>query len=250
MRALDTKKPDIKALARAAARDDKAGRAFLSPSPTKLKNGEVLVILSFSAADWREIAVSLPAADVGVNLDAATIDDRPLRDVLQGIAYRHIFPRRLSIPAERPAKQAKTLQPLLTALEHALVVRDRTREKLQRQTSGLGKMYVEVLYDNKLAQYIADLKRCIALLKVLSRTGNKNARRNDYWRELARLWLKITDVKKYRQKHLIRFLVACTPPTLFPGMWCDRKGRGPMTAEQFGKKVDSFVDYYLRKTTP
>ena len=247
MREPDTKKPAIKALASAAARDEKARLAFLSPPPPKRKSGEVHHIRSFSDANWREIAASLAAADVGVDLDAVTIDDFvpgkrwPLRDVLQVIAYRHRSPLLPSAPALRPAKQAKTLQPLLTALEQALVVLDRTREKLQKQTSGLGTAYAEVLYDHKLAQDTADLKERIAELKVAGRTGNKNARRNDYWRELTRLWLKITDVKKYRRKHLTRFLVACTPLTLFPGMWSDRNGQGPMTTQQFEKKVDSFV---------
>jgi hypothetical protein len=252
MRAPDTKKPVIKVLASAAPRDEKARLAFLSPPPPKRKSGEVHHIRSFSDANWREIAASLAAADVGVDLDAVTIYDfvpgkrGPLRDVLQVIAYRHSSPLLPSVPALRPAKQAKTLQPLLTALEHALVVLDRTRKK-QRQTSvGLGMMYAEVLYDNKLARYTADLKERIAELKVAGRTGNKNARRNDYWRELTRLWLKITDVKKYRRKHLTRFLVACTPLTLFPDRWCDQKGRGPMTAQQFGKKVNSFVGDYFR----
>ena len=217
MREPDTKKPAIKALS------------------------------SFSDANWREIAASLAAADVGVDLDAVTIDDFvpgkrwPLRDVLQVIAYRHRSPLLPSAPALRPAKQAKTLQPLLTALEQALVVLDRTREKLQKQASGLGTTYAEVLYDHKLAQDTADLKERIAELKAMGRTGNKNARRNDYWRKLAQLWLEITDVKKYRRKHLTRFLVACTPLTLFPGMWSDRNGQGPMTTQQFEKKVDSFV---------
>jgi hypothetical protein len=252
MRAPDTKKPAIKALASAAARDEKARLAFSSPPP-KRKSGEVHHIRSFSDANWREIAASLAAADVGVDLDAVTIDDFvpgerfPLRDVLQVIAYRHRSPRLPSVPALSPAKQAKTMQPLLTALEHALEVLDRTCEKLQRQPYGLGTAYAEVLYDNKLARATADLKERIAeVKKFVGRSGNKNARRNDYWRELAQLWLKITDVKKYRRKHLTRFLVACTPLTLFPDRWCDGKGRGPMTAQQFWKKVYSFVAYLFR----
>jgi hypothetical protein len=41
MRAPDTKKPVIKALASAAARDEKARLAFLSPPQPKRKSGEV-----------------------------------------------------------------------------------------------------------------------------------------------------------------------------------------------------------------
>jgi hypothetical protein len=50
-----------------------------------------------------------------------------------------------------------------------------------------------------------------------------NARSNKahyhYWETLAPLWLKFTgNIGPKRRQHLCRFLLACTPPTLFPGM--------------------------------
>jgi hypothetical protein len=218
---------------------------------------------TFSEAQRQEIKESL--AERGVDVNAEMVDElygprewwgwedytpaqRPLRNVLQEVAYQAAMARGMKL--ETPLQRAENLQKILTAFETAV-----TRLAHTPSDGGLGDGprglptfdQLDVLIERKNAllaamrQYIAELQERIAKLKAMGSQKKLNARShkayNLYWEILARLWLKVTgSAGPKRRQHLCRFLLACTPPTLFPDM----------TAQELEQRSTTFVSYFFR----
>jgi hypothetical protein len=195
---------------------------------------------AYSEANWQEIKQSLE--ERGVELDAVTVSvpfvpgerwwppdpilqQRPLRDALQIMArYYCVLP---------------LLPKPLTPIQHAEVLREaeaafeKAREMLARTQLG----DPENLYAG-LTHKLAEVRRLRDKLTAKGSRSAENAHtlHNDCWREFARLWRAITpSAGKLRRKQLGSFLVACTKP-LFPNM----------TAQEFDKKLDSFISNFFK----
>jgi hypothetical protein len=90
-----------------------------------------------------------------------------------------------------------------------------------------------------IAQEITERRALLDKLEAAGNRSDDNARtaHNDYWRSLARLWLKATGkTGPLRRKRLGRFLLACTPPSLFPDM----------STQKLVKSVTAFVSNFFR----
>jgi hypothetical protein len=218
---------------------------------------------TFSEAQRQEIKESL--AERGVDLNAEMVDElygprewwgvedytpaqRPLRNVLQEVAYHAAMAR--GTKSKTPLQQAEYLQKILTAFETAVTTLARTSSDGDLIGGHLGLPtfdQLDVLIQRKnglraaMRQYIAELQERIAKLKAMGSRKKLNARshkaHNHYWEILARLWLKVAgSAGPKRRQHLCRFLLACTPPTLFPDM----------TAQELEQRSTAFVSYFFR----
>jgi hypothetical protein len=249
------------------------GRAMRAPDPLephdpfyesiKESYAEQYRFATFSEAQWQEIEESL--GERGVDLNAEMVDElygprewwgwedytpaqRPLCNVLQEAAYLAAMAR--GMKSITPLQQAENLQKILTAFETAVTTLAHTPSD-----GGLGGGHLglptfdqlDVLIERKNAlraamrQYIAELRERIAKLKAMGSEKKLNARshkvHNHYWETQALLWLKVTgSAGPKRRQHLCRFLLACTPPTLFPDM----------TAQELEQRATAFVSYFLR----
>jgi hypothetical protein len=200
---------------------------------------------TFSEEQWQEIKESLAERDVDLNVEMVdelysprdwwgwedyTPAQRPLRNVLQEVAYHAAMAR--GMKRFTPLQQAEHLQKMLTAFERAVTMLASTA-----RDGGLGGGFLglptfdqlDVLIKRRNAllaamrQYIAELQERIAKLRAMGSYKKLNARSGkahiQYWEILAPLWLKVTgSVGPKRRRHLCRFLLACTLPTLFPDM--------------------------------
>lgn len=209
---------------------------------------------AYSEAQWREIKESL--AERGVNLDVERVDDpygprewwgwddytprqRPMFDVLEELAlYAKLAHGRKWLT---PKQYAGKLQEEVIALEKALSMIDPTSvapglpidevldARVKRRHALRAAMTME----------IAERRQYITKLEAEGSSSKFNARTtfNGYWDELAKLWLKVTgSAGPKRRQRLRRFLLACTPPDLFPDM----------TAQELGQKLGSFINNFLK----
>jgi hypothetical protein len=207
---------------------------------------------AISDAQWEDIVRCLAAAGVDANavkvacrfvtsmrrwsIDDPAVPKRPLRDVMEEMAYRYI----LSEHHESP-----TAKQLAGRFERARVAVERARDLLLDATfvfpyfldRDLG---VDRGKDDDLQRLLtwktADLPERIASLKEMGKQSADNASTRDYWRELAGLWSRIANVPKYRRRHLCRFLFACSQP-LFP----------EMSNSELERLLDSFVHGFFKK---
>jgi hypothetical protein len=218
---------------------------------------------TFSEAQWQEIRESL--AERSVELETEMVDElygprewwgwqdytpaqRPLRNVLQEVAYHAAMARGMKPPT--PRQQAEDLQKILTAFETALTMLARTPSDGGLCGGHLGlptfdKFDVLIERKNTLLaatrEYIGGLQESIAKLRAMGNRSAQNARTHKehyhLWEIVARLWLKVTgSAGPKRRQHLRRFLLACTPPTLYPGM----------TAQALKQSSSAFVSYFFR----
>jgi hypothetical protein len=216
---------------------------------------------TFSEAQWQEIKENL--AERGIDLNTEMVDElygprewwgcgdytpeqRPLRNVLQETAYHCAMARGSKL--KTPLQKAEDLQKTLTAFETAYTALARTSSDGDLCCLGLPTFdQLDVLIKRKNAlraamrQYIAELQESIAKLRAMGSQKQLNARSHkahiNYWEILARLWLKVTgSLGPKRRQHLRRFLLSCTPPTLFPDM----------TVQELEKSSTAFINYFLR----
>jgi hypothetical protein len=218
---------------------------------------------TFGKAQWQEIRESL--AERGVELETERVDEpygprewwgwqdytpsqRPLRNVLQEEAYFAAMAR--GFKSETPLHQAERLQRTLTAFETALTMLASTHSDGGLRGGHLGFPtfdQFDVLIERKntllaaIREYIDGLQESIAKLREMGKRSAENARTHKahhwYWEVLARLWLKVTgSAGPKRRQHLHRFLLACTPPTLFPDM----------TTQMLEQSSTAFVNYFFR----
>jgi hypothetical protein len=182
----------------------------------------------FSEADWAAIKQSL--ADCGVELDATKVgefvpgkrwwqadEQHSLDEQLDRIAWHYT-----RAPArKRPmtaAQVAEYWQTAAVALEKACDKFARFDHDNWYTTDDWA---TDARADEAITRYVEVLKKRVAERRAAPkpRTENARTRHNDYWRELTRLWRGITDnAGPLRRKKLGKFLVACTPPGLFPDM--------------------------------
>jgi hypothetical protein len=188
---------------------------------------------TFSNEDRQDIKASLAA--IGVDLDKQMVGEnpqRPLRDELQEIAYSHA---RSKPPT--PLQRAKELEKARIAVEKALAVLRHAEAYDYPGNAAGNREQLFTLYD-LMTKKAAELQERIAKLKAMGGSGNQNRRtvQRDYWRELARLWLGITKIHRYRRKHLRRFLFACSQPR-------------PFKTAGLEQRIDDFVHDFLDKRT-
>lgn len=219
----------------------------------------------FSEAQWREIAESL--MDSGVDLDALKGGEfvpgtqwwlppdfppnaRSVRHGLKAAAFHYGLRARtdpFSKELPTPVKQTDGLQKQLEAIEHAIDTIYRTETAYPKAAFEVGREVPKELLAHippkpilaALWQYRDELRDQIAALRAAGTRRDQNARtiHNDYWRELARLWVGITgSAGSKRRQQLRRFLLACTPLTLFPDI----------TEQELPQKLDSFVASFFR----
>jgi hypothetical protein len=214
---------------------------------------------TFSAAQWQEIEDALAAVDV--DLDAATVvnpfdgphawgwegweDYTPEPDllpyVLQQCAYAAARVRERKTTASTPKQRAESLRKEVDALDQALAVinpddvgpglppDDVAHARQKRRTRLRTEMTLE----------IAERRRYIAKLEAAGSRSKDNARttHNDYWELLAKLWRQVAgSAGPKRRQRLGRFLLACTPPSLF----------ADMTQQQLERSAAAFVSNYFR----
>jgi hypothetical protein len=224
-----------------------------------------VVVRPFSKARWRKIKeilakrrVDLDTQMVGVFAlgkqpwrlldDSAarqqalrdTLDSagrqQSLRDALQILAWYYdgtIFWREPLTPAQVAERWEKTLR----AFEAACSMQERMAIDNDYYSGD------ENLEDSAVFEHVARLRKRIAKLRAMRspRFENAHTRHNDYWRELTRLWLGITgNAGPLRRKALAGFLLACTPPTMFPDM----------TAQALRQKIDGFISNRSRQKSP
>jgi hypothetical protein len=218
----------------------------------------------FTETQWNEIKASLAERDADLDTEMVDgfvpaerwwLDDpvkvrRPLRDALKQVAFRYAMQVRFGdFSKELPTsiEQAKNLQKQLTAIENAIETIYRTETAYPKSVFQVGLEVPEALLTAlppkpvlaAMWRYRDELQDRIAKLRAMGSRRDQNARtqHNDYWFELARLWRVVTNsAGKFRRQHLRRFLLACTPLTLFPDM----------TARELERKVDSFVARFFR----
>lgn len=96
-------------------------------------------------------------------------------------------------------------------------------------------------------EYIGGLQESITNLRAMRNRSARNALTHKehyhHWEIPAKLWLKVTgSAGQKRRQHLGRILLACTPPTLYPGM----------TAQALEQSSSAFVSYFsaLGRTKP
>ena len=209
---------------------------------------------AYSETQWREIKESL--AERGVNLDVERVDDpcgprewwgwddytppqRPMFDALEELAlYAKLAHGKRWLT---PKQYAGKLQEEVIALEKALAMIDPTSvapglptdDKLEARINRRHALRAAMTLE------IAERRQYIAKLEAEGSSSKYNARTtyNGYWDELAKLWLKVTgNAGPKRRQHLRRFLIACTPPDLFPDM----------AAQELGQKLDSFINNFFK----
>jgi hypothetical protein len=185
----------------------------------------------FSEADYKAIRQCL--ADCGVDLDATMVgqlapgkrwwltDDsavrHSLRDGLQYLAwYCTVFVHK---KPPTPAQAVKAWRKTVATLENACDLLARTPYEHDSWYSDDDWNVDGGAYEI-MALLIDELKERIAKRRASSpRVENARTRHNDYWRELMRLLRGITvGAGPLRRKDQRKFLVACTPPGLFPNM--------------------------------
>jgi hypothetical protein len=209
--------------------------------------GRRVVVRPFSKARWRKIKEIL--AEYGVDLDKQTVgvfafgqrgrlpDDpttrqQSLHNTLQIMAwyYDGTIPWR-----EKPltgVQAAEGWQKTLRAFEAASSMQKRMA--LNNEYYSLDDYRADYLTNSAVFEHVARLRKRIAELRAMGspRVENARTRHNDYWRDLTRLWKGITaEAGPKPRQRLRRFLIACTPLAMFPGM----------TAQQLRGKVDGFI---------
>jgi hypothetical protein len=207
---------------------------------------------SFNEAQWREIEASLAERGLDLNTQVAgpfvpgsrwwspndpTMPQRPLRQALEEMIYFYTKPK-----PSTPIQRAKKLQKMLVAFENALTMLRRTErpltafERICYSDDGLtgNQLRQNNMLRDLLTWKVAELRGHIAKLKAKGGNSDKNAATmcTDYWRELTRLWNGVTGGSGAKpRQHLRQFLIACTPPTLFPDM----------TAQELEAKATHFL---------
>ena len=215
---------------------------------------DVIAPYAVSEAQWGEIKESL--AERGVDLDAETVDEpfgprewwgwhdyipaqRPLREVLQ--QWMYIVKIGRGVKAQTPKQYAAKLGDEVAALEKALAIIDPTHVGPGLPTDDELEARINRRHALRAAMTleIAERRQYIAKLEAKGSRSKDNARTasSDYWDILEELWLKVTgSAGPKRRQRLRRFLLACTPPDLFPDM----------TAQKLGQKLDSFKDNFFK----
>jgi hypothetical protein len=145
--------------------------------------------------------------------------------------------RVLTLLAKRPTpkQQAQVMREAVAAFEKARAMLPRTIH-----SDGYPAARMETIHalDAALTEKITELRGRIAKLTAMGSRSAKSAStvHNDCWREFARLWRAITpSAGKFPRKHLRSFLVACTKPVF-----------SNMTAQEFGRKLDSFISNFFK----
>jgi hypothetical protein len=215
-----------------------------APSATAL-------IGTMSDAQWQEIKAIF--AERGVDLDTTMLGERfvpgkprwladsaaplwPLRDVLQDIAWHYGALARLQRSSPTPIEQANRVEKEVATYEMALRILvnsyyadgDRSGDHVAINTA------LQTALTRKIA---ADRER-IAKWRAMGSRSAEGSRtvHNDCWRDFAHLWLAVTgSAAPKRRQRLRRFLTACTRH-LFP----------KMTAQEFGRNLDGFIDNFFR----
>jgi hypothetical protein len=198
-------------------------------------------LMPLKDAQWRPIKTSLAAVDKDADqLTVPTIQGEPLlRDALPWIAETCNVDARLEKQTPSPKQVAAETQKTLTVAK-ALLERlsDPTnydlfipmwRGMLSPESQALPGLLPP------LKGLTAELEFRLGLFEKLSGPGSsRNARkvRNQFWRELTRLWLSFNpNSGKLKRRHLQRFLFACSKP-FFPDV--------------ADTKVAAFVDHYFQ----
>jgi hypothetical protein len=204
--------------------------------------------VGYTDAQWDAIRESLG----GIDLDTTMVnvkwpfDDlgvRSLRGLLQKLAWHSGETSPLGkalTPKQLAAKWQKELTKLRSAIDAVatfkfydapppwLPVSDRTRARI-------------ATYDvvrSAMADIIAEWQQRIDMLTTTDSLSSANARKPHirYWKVLTRVCLKVTgSVGPKRRQRLRRFLLACTPPDLFPE-----------TAQELEQKLDSFINNFFK----
>lgn len=210
---------------------------------------------SFNEAQWREIRAVL--AEWGIDLNTPVIgavgtpfasgarwrspDDPttphwPLRQALDQMVYfyartKPATPIQL---AERLAKELAAVEEVLAVLRSSKRPTAFERIYYSDDSSTLHQIDRDDTLRVLLTSRAAELQKRIAKLRAKGGNSSKNAAtlRTDYWRELVRLCDEVTGGSGAKPlQRLRRFLIACTPATLFPDI----------TAHDLKRKVDNFL---------
>ena len=191
---------------------------------------------TISDAHWHDIAVAL--AERGINLDAATVGERPLRDVLQARAWFYGAVARLRRPPT-PRERADKLQDDVAAYGAALarLVGSYYADGNLTGEQMLARVENNTRLQTALTQKIAEDGDRIGKLTAMGSGSNENARTvlGAWLDELTKLWLKLTgSTGPKRRQRLRSFLLACSGAP-FPDM----------TTKELGRKIDNFIDESL-----
>jgi hypothetical protein len=221
---------------------------------------------TFNAAQRQAIKQSLAA--VGVDLDTATVEELagprewwgweepfytpeqvPLRHVLQEWAYATAKVHAYELKPLTPKQYATKLRGEVAALENMRPMLDPTNggpvgggfpsdEQMDARRKRRHVLQAAI------GQEIAERLECIAKLEAAGSSSKQNARTKaaEYWDMLVRKWLEVTKGKvlKYRRRHLLQFLHACSQPVL-PLLF--DQGDGPVDLD---RRRESFLSNYFR----
>jgi hypothetical protein len=207
---------------------------------------------TFDAARRQNIKTVFAAA--GIDLDTATLPAKfkkpwwlpagaTVRDTIQATAWHYAH---VNAKPQTANQRVKALADTLAACTAALDWINRIDSAADTTFWQPARMFLvsrmqrRATLQGTLTLEIAELKNRIAVLNAIPSVVPPNAKkvRNDYWRELTRLWQALKpNVGPFRRKYLRHILRACSWP--LPS-WLPN-----MTEQEFDAALGDFVKRYF-----